>query len=58
MKHNRLKNFVMSIGSLVAFIPFVVHAAGVIQLPETGQTKCYDTAGRLLIVLEQDRMEK
>lgn len=30
--------------------PFLIHnsAAGVIQLPRTGQTSCYDTAGAVI----------
>ncbi len=45
MKHIKLKKAVMFIAFLVAFIPFVAHAEGAIQLPQTGQTKCYDSAG-------------
>ena len=45
MKHNNLKSSVILIAFPAEFTPFVVHAEGVIQLPKTGQTKCYDTVG-------------
>jgi hypothetical protein len=45
MKHNKLIKLFMIITFLAAFIPFVVHAEGIIQLPQTGQTKCYNSSG-------------
>ena len=45
MRHIKLKKAVMFIAFLVTFIPLVAHAEGTIQLPQTGQTKCYDSAG-------------
>jgi hypothetical protein len=35
----------MYIFALGVFLPFAVYAEGTIQLPQTGQTKCYDSAG-------------
>lgn len=48
MKNNNLKNAVIFTAFLVAFIPVVVHAEGVIQLPQTGQTSCYDASGTII----------
>ena len=45
MKHNKLKRMIMFIVSLVAFMPLLAYATGAIQLPKTGQTKCYNSAG-------------
>jgi hypothetical protein len=48
MKHNKIKYSVMFNVFIAAFIPFVVHAGGAIQLPQTGQTTCHDVAGNVI----------
>jgi hypothetical protein len=47
MKNNKLKNWVMFIVFLTAFIPFVTHA-GTVQLPLTGQKTCYGENGGII----------
>jgi len=45
VKHRKLEKTVLFVAFIAVFMPSVVHAGGVIQLPKTGQTKCYDSAG-------------
>ncbi len=38
--------FLFTVVCFALFMTSIAHAEGVIQLPQTGQTKCYDTAGK------------
>ncbi len=37
--------FLFTVICFALFMTSFAHAGGMIQLPQTGQTKCYDTAG-------------
>ena len=45
MTLSKLKSIIMFGVFFAVFLPVVAHAGGLIQLPKTGQTKCYDSAG-------------
>ena len=43
---NRIKTILLPLIVITLLvIPFITASAGTVQLPQTGQTKCYDTAG-------------
>jgi len=45
----KVKSVLSLFAAVVLLMPFILEAAGTIELPQTGQTKCYDTSGAEIV---------